>query len=169
VSARSAVKKPGVPSNLSAGASPGDDNDEEARDEATAYLQDLKERLQKAENDAEERQKQNDVLHARLDEALHEQAKLEERTHEEEERVEGLENEKRELTRQQRELESIYEAERVQTMKEKEAAQNKEEELQDTIQRLKETMAMKNVQNSDGEEGQLSRACKSSFALKVKP
>jgi chromosome segregation ATPase len=140
-----------------------DADDDEARDEAAAYLQDLKDRLQKAEHDAEERQKQIDVLRSRLDDALQEQSKLEERAHEEEERVEALENEKRELTRQHRELEQIYEAERAQTMKEKEATQAREEELQETIQRLKETMAMKNVQ-SDSEEGNVSRTCKYSTA-----
>ncbi|ORY07534.1 hypothetical protein BCR34DRAFT_19042 [Clohesyomyces aquaticus] len=154
VSARAAVRKPGAPSALSSQVDSGDDD---AREEAAAYLQDLKERLQKAELEAEERQKQVEVLNSRLDDALKEQAQLEERAHEEEEKVEALENEKRELTRQQRELESIYEAERAQTMKEKEDAQNKEEEMHETIQRLKETMAMKNVQSSDGEEGHLSR------------
>ncbi|KAF2477829.1 uncharacterized protein BDR25DRAFT_338564 [Lindgomyces ingoldianus] len=154
VSARAAVRKPGAPSALS---SQVDDGGDDAREEAAAYLQDLKERLQKAESEAEERQKQVDVLNSRLDDALKEQAQLEERAHEEEEKVEVLENEKRELTRQQREFEGIYEAERAQTMKDKEEAQAKEEEMQETIQRLKETMAMKNVQNSDGEEGHLSR------------
>lgn len=137
------------------------DGDEDAREEAAAYLADLKERLQKAETEAEERQKQIEVLNARLDDALKEQAKLEERAHEEEEKAESLENEKRELTRQHRELESIYEAERAQTMKEKEEAHTRQEELQETIQRLKETMASKNIQGSDGEEGKLSRTCES--------
>ncbi|KAF2115192.1 hypothetical protein BDV96DRAFT_493178 [Lophiotrema nucula] len=157
VSARAAVRKPGAPSGLSTSSSQVDGADDDAREEAAAYVQDLKDRLQKVEIDADERQKQIDVLNSRLDDALSEQAKLEERAHEEEERVEGLENEKRELTRQHRELEGIYEAERAQTMKEKEEFQTKEEELQETIQRLKETMAMKNVQSSDGEEGHLSR------------
>lgn len=164
LSARSAARKPGSTSNLSMNTtSQADAQSDEARDEAAAFLQDLKERLQKAETDAEERQKQIEVLNSRLDEASKEQARLEERAHEEEERVESLENEKRELTRQHRELEGIYEAERAQTMKEKEEAQNKEEELQDTIQRLKETVASsKNAaSSSDGEEGHLSRTRKS--------
>ncbi|PSN64659.1 hypothetical protein BS50DRAFT_498329 [Corynespora cassiicola Philippines] len=156
----SRTRSPGSTSNLSMNTtSQADAQSDEARDEAAAFLQDLKERLQKAETDAEERQKQIEVLNSRLDEASKEQARLEERAHEEEERVESLENEKRELTRQHRELEGIYEAERAQTMKEKEEAQNKEEELQDTIQRLKETVAnSKNAaSSSDGEEGHLSR------------
>ena len=89
-----------------------------------------------------------------------EQAKLEERAHEEEEKVESLENEKREATRQHRELEAIYEAERAQAMKEKEGTQAREEELQETIQRLKETMATKNVQGVEEGEAPLSRTCK---------
>jgi hypothetical protein len=125
-------------------------------------LQDLKERLQKAEGEAEERQKLVEVLNAKLDDALGEQAKLEERAHEEEEKVESLENEKRELTRQHRELEGIYEAERAQVMKDKEETQTREEEMQGTIQRLKETMATKHMPTGEPEEEpQISRACKS--------
>ncbi|KAF2739490.1 hypothetical protein EJ04DRAFT_508769 [Polyplosphaeria fusca] len=157
VSARAAVRKPGAPSTLSTSSSQVDGADEEARDEAAAYLQDLKDRLQKAETAADENRKQVEVLNTKLDDAIHEQAKLEERAHEEEEKVEGLENEKRELTRQQRELESIYEAERAQTIKEKEEWNSKEEDMHETIQRLKETMAMKNGPTTDGEEGHLSR------------
>ncbi|KAF2195292.1 hypothetical protein K469DRAFT_649063 [Zopfia rhizophila CBS 207.26] len=157
ISARAAVRKPGAPSSLSQSSSQVNGPDDDAQEEAAAYLHDLKERLQKAESEADERQKQIDVLNSRLDDALQEQSRLEERAHEEEEKVEALENAKRELTRQHRELEAIYEAERAQTMKEKEESQGKEEELQGTIQRLKETMAMKNVQTSDGEESNLSR------------
>ncbi|EOA84834.1 uncharacterized protein SETTUDRAFT_90274 [Exserohilum turcica Et28A] len=146
VSARAAVKKPA--SSLS-NASQADAASDEARDEQAALLQDLKDRLQKAESEAEERQKQVEVLSTRLDDALAEQAKLEERAHEEEEKVEALENEKRELTRQQRELESIYEAERAQAMKEKEETQSREEDMQSTIQRLKETMTTKNAPSSE--------------------
>jgi hypothetical protein len=74
--------------------------------------------------------------------------------------VESLENEKREITRQHRELEGIYEAERAQAMKEKESTQTREEELQETIQRLKDTMATKNVSGVEDGEAPLSRACR---------
>jgi hypothetical protein len=157
VSARAAVRKPAASSNLT---SQVDTSDDDAREEQATFLQDLKERLQKAEVDAEERQKHIEVLNARLDEALQEQAKLEERAHEEEEKVEALENTKKELTRQHRELEGIYEAERVQSMKEKEGVQTREEEFQATIQRLKETMASKSIQ-PEGDEEHVLRACKS--------
>jgi len=133
--------------------------DEEAREETAALIHELKERLQKAETVSEEYQIQIEVLHSRMDDALKEQARLEERVHEEEERVEGLENDKRESVRQQRELEAIYEAERATSMKEKEEAQLREEMLQETIQRLKETLAMKDIRAGEGEEGRLSRTC----------
>jgi len=152
VSARSAVKKPAAPSNLGGNASQTDTSDEDAREEQAAYLQDLKERLEKAESEVEERHKQVKVLNSQLDEALQEQAKLEERAHEEEEKVESLENVRRELTRQHRELEGIYEAERVQAMKEKESTQSREEALQETIQRLKEAMASKSLQPEGDED-----------------
>lgn len=163
VSARAAVKKPAASSNLSSSASQADASDDDAREEQAAFLQDLKDRLEKAEIEAFERKKQVEVLNSKLDEALLEQAKLEERAHEEEEKVESLENVKRELTRQHRELEAIYEAERVQAMKEKEETQTREEELQETIQRLKETMASKNLQ-PDSEEEHVSRGGKSSHS-----
>jgi chromosome segregation ATPase len=121
-------------------------------------LQDLKDRLQKAESEAEERQKLVEVLNARLDDALTEQAKLEERAHEEMEKVESLENAKSELIRKHRELEGIT----AQIMKEKEETQTREEEMQGTIQRLKETMATKHMSTGDFEEEQhMSRTCKS--------
>ncbi|OAL01375.1 hypothetical protein IQ06DRAFT_335687 [Phaeosphaeriaceae sp. SRC1lsM3a] len=157
VSARAAVRKPAAPSTLSSNASQADTSDDDAREEQAAYLQELKDRLQKAETDAEERQKQIGVLNARLDEALKEQAALEERAHEEEEKVESLENVKREITRQHRELEGIYEAERVQAMKDKEETQSREEDLRETIQRLKESLSSKHIQ-SEGEEDHVSRA-----------
>lgn len=145
------MKKPTTPSTLSRASSRAEGPTPDSQDEQAIYVQDLKERLQKAEAEAEERQKQIDVFHARLNEAHHEQARLEERAHEEEEKAESLENEKRELMRQHRELEAIYEAERAQTMKEKEDTQTREEELHETIQRLKETMAAKNVPASEAE------------------
>lgn len=154
VSARAAARKPAASSNLAAQA---DSTDDDAREEQAVYLADLKERLQNAESELEDRQKQVKVLNAKLDEALQEQAKLEERAHEEEEKVESLENVKRELTRQHRELEGIYEAERAQVMKEKEETQAREEELQETIQRLKESLASKSGQ-PDSEDDHVSRA-----------
>ncbi|KAK7550167.1 hypothetical protein IWX49DRAFT_237346 [Phyllosticta citricarpa] len=142
MSARAAVKRPGASSlTKDSPPPPVDTAEEDAKAEAAALINDLKEQLQKAEASSEEYKKQIEVLKARLDEAIQDQAKLEERVHEEEERVEGLENEKRETVRQRRELEGIYEAERAAAMKEKEQAQAREDELQEVIQRLKDQIA----------------------------
>ncbi|KAH9900259.1 hypothetical protein F4778DRAFT_167437 [Xylariomycetidae sp. FL2044] len=122
--------------------------DAEARAETVALIDDLKERLQKADSSSEQYRKQADVLQSRLDDALKEQAKLEERVHESEEQIESLRNEKRDAARQMREMEAIYEAERSSMMKEKEEMSNREEEMQTVINRLKDTI---NQRNADDE------------------
>lgn len=97
------------------------------------------------------------MLQSRLNDALKEQGRLEERLHEEEERVEGLENDKRESLRQKRELEAIYEAERAAVIKDKDATHAREEELQAIIQRLKESLAQKESRPGMADDGRLSR------------
>lgn len=124
-------------------------------------MDDLKERLQKAELASEEFQKQALVLQTRLDDALKEQGKLEDRIHEDEERFEMVENEKRESQRQLNELERIFEAERVTVMKDKEESQSREEELEEVIQRLKENLAQKDARLGTDEDGRLPRQCES--------
>lgn len=137
----------------------------DAKAEAAAVIDDLRERLQKAEVAAEEAQKQHAVTQARLDETSKEHNSIEESMHEQEERLEQLEMEKKESVRQRREFEAIYEAERAQSMKEKEELQVREEELRDTIQRLKETMAQKEMRGEDERRQSISRACTSSHLL----
>jgi septal ring factor EnvC (AmiA/AmiB activator) len=117
---------------------------------------DLKEQLQQAEHASEEYKKQIEVLQSRLDDAVQEQGKLEDKLHEEEERVEGLENDKREGIRQRRELESIYEAERAAAMKEREATQAREEEFQSILQRMRDSLSQK-VSRPGPDEGRISR------------
>jgi chromosome segregation ATPase len=155
ISARAAVKKPTVVAGAKAV------KDEEARTSASALIEDLKARLQKAEETSEEYRKQVEVLQLRLDDALKEQGKLEERLHEEEERIEGLDNEKRESVRQRQDLERIYEAERAAVIKDKEASQAREEELQEIIQRLKDCLTERDTLRPGlGEDGRVSRTRK---------
>lgn len=75
---------------------------------------------------------------------------MEEKSHELEELIETLRNEKREATRQIREMESIYEAERSSILKEKEEMANKEEEMQAVIQRLKDSLAQRTNAEDEG-------------------
>jgi hypothetical protein len=159
VSARAAVQQR-RDSPLSNGGSTAADTEREeaARAETIALLDDLKERLAKAEGASESYKKTADVLQVRLDDALGEQARLEEKCHEYEEQVETLQNERREAARQMREMEAIYEAERSAMTKEKEDMANREEEMQMIIQRLKDSLAQRSSNGDD--ELRPSRHCK---------
>ncbi|KAL9093508.1 MAG: hypothetical protein Q9165_003903 [Trypethelium subeluteriae] len=152
VSAKAAVRKPGGASNLSNSTSVLDDEvEQDARAEMLALVEDLKERLRKTEEASEEYRRQVEVMQARLDESHKEQGRFEEKSHEDEEQLEGLMNEKRDLTKQKRELENIYEAERASWMKEKDEAAAREEELQQSLQRVRENLAVKEVKTLDVE------------------
>ncbi|KAG9240596.1 hypothetical protein BJ878DRAFT_525294 [Calycina marina] len=154
MAARGAMQRPGAgASKVSSSNVPGTDDDD-TRAETVAVLDDLKERLRMTETASERFQRQASVLQMRLDESTHEQSKLEDRQHESDERIESLENEKRDALRQKREMESIYEAERSSMTKEREESANREEEMQTIIQRLKDSLSQRN--NVD-EESRLSR------------
>lgn len=123
-------------------------------------MDELKERLRMSEIRADQFQKETEVLQSRLEDALQEQVKLEDRLHEEEERIESLENEKRDAARQMREMGAIYEAERTSMTKEKEEMGNREEEMQAIIQRLKESLSQKANGDDDARsEGRGFRHC----------
>lgn len=157
MSARGVMQRPGVgSSNLSTNTVTSEVEDD-ARAETIALLEDLKERLRQAEIKSDQFQKHAEVLQSRLDEAIQEQGKLEDRLHEGEEQLEVLQNEKREDSRQRREMESIYEAERLAMTKEKEDMANREEEMQTVIQRLKDSL---NQRSNIDEESRTSRHCK---------
>jgi chromosome segregation ATPase len=151
------MQRPGAGASNLSSSSAASDAEDDARAETVALLDDLKERLGNTETLSEQFQKQAQVLQSRLDEALQEQGKLEDRLHENEERLETLENDKRDALRQKREMEAIYEAERSSMTKEREEMSNREEEMQTIIQRLKDSLSQRS--NVD-EESRLSRRCK---------
>ena len=135
-------------------------SDEEARAQNAALIEELREQLQKAETASEQYQKQLGVLQMRLDEAVSEQSKLEDQSHERDTRIEALSNEVREQARQIRDLEQTHEMERNAMLKDKEQQTSREEELQATIQRLKELLAQKDARiNNESERHQVSRSC----------
>jgi hypothetical protein len=148
------MSRPNATSHLS-NSSAASDAEDDARAETVALLDDLKERLRKTEMVSEQFQKQAQVLQSRLDEAISEQGKLEDRLHENEEKLEALENEKRDALRQKREMETIYEAERSSMTKEREDAANREEEMQIIIQRLKDSLNQR--VNGDDDNSRSSR------------
>ncbi|KAF6839592.1 m serotype [Colletotrichum plurivorum] len=149
VSARAAVAARRDSLKAPAGAA-NSEAEEAARAETVALLDDLKERLSKAEISSEQYRKQAEVLQTRLDDALKESAKLEEKVHETEEQIETLRNEKRDAAKKMREMEAIYEAERSSMTKEKEEMSNREEEMQTIIQRLKDTLSQRMANDEDG-------------------
>ncbi len=151
------MQRPGAGASNLSSSSAASDAEDDSRAETVALLDDLKERLRNTESMSEQFQKQAQVLQSRLDEALQEQGKLEDRLHESEERLETLENEKRDALRQKREMEAIYEAERSSMTKEREEMSNREEEMQTIIQRLKDSLTQRS--NTD-EESRLSRRCR---------
>lgn len=112
-------------------------------------MDDLRERLSKAEMSSEEYRKQAEVLQARFDDVTKDQIKYEEQCHELEEQAEALRNETREATRKIKETELIYEAERSSMVKEKEEMANKEEELQMVIARLKDQLNQQKMASED--------------------
>lgn len=142
LSARSAARKP---------------NDATSTDQLRAELQpridDLTTRLQASEQAHDSSQKATLTLQQRLDEALKEQTLLEETVHEQREKMEELENSRKESLRAKRELESIYETERVSSLREREAAGEREEEMQASMRRMKETIATREMRASLGDSG----------------
>lgn len=129
---------------------PADPADDDAKAELQVKLDELQEKWQASERAHEDAQKQAAVLQVKLDEALREQSVLEDSVHESSERIEELENERKESVRARRELEQIYENERVAAVKEKEEAQTREEELQRSMQRMKETLAQRELRDRGG-------------------
>lgn len=163
VSARAAARKPGR-SNLSVSSVPKlantDSSDDDARAQNAALIEELKEQLQKAETASEQYQRQLGVLQMRLDEAVTEQGKLEDQAHEKDSKIEALTTEIREHARQVRDIEQAHEQERNAMLQDKEQQTSREEELQATIQRLKETIAQRDIRVNTDTDKNISRSCK---------
>lgn len=149
VSARAAARKPATTNEA--------DND--AKAEMQVKMEELQEQLRQAEENSAEVQKQAAVLQVKLDDALKETSMMEEHMHEHTERINDLENEKKESLRARREMEQIYESERAAFMKEREETQSKEEEMQASMQRMKETLAQREMRAGldDSSKPNLSR------------
>ncbi|EAW06416.1 uncharacterized protein ACLA_081000 [Aspergillus clavatus NRRL 1] len=169
VSARAAARKPGR-SSLSVSNVPkvaSDSSEEEARAQNAALIEDLKQQLQKAESASEQYRKQLGVLQMRLDEAISEQGKLEDQGHERDSKIEALNGEIRDHVRQIRDLEQAHEMERNAMLQEKEQHASREEEMQATIQRLKESLAQKEMRINADNDKNISRS--SSFRNRSSP
>lgn len=153
LSARGSVRRPGqAPRAESSRAS------EESKAETSALIEDLKQQLRKAETASEEYQKEAAVLQSRLDDALDDHTKLEESAQENVNRIEVLERERHDSMRKYRDLETAFEHDKVASMREKEEAMHREQELTDTVQRLKESLSNRDKRGSLDGESLLTRA-----------
>ena len=121
----------------------GDVSEEEARAENASLMEELKNRLQKAETASEEYQRQLSMLQNRLNDTLLEQGALEDRLQEGIGKIEMLENDKSQAAREKREMEYQFDAERMAVMKDKEEQKMVEDELQSVNQRLKDALAQR--------------------------
>lgn len=152
--ARTRSVRAGTPVSARAAAARREGNasnaDADARAEASAAAEDLQKRLESEEKQSEQYKKQIDVLQSKLDDSVKDSAKFEEKVHEYEEQIEALKNERKDATRQIREMETIYETEKSSILKEKEEMANKEEEMQTIIQRLKDSLAQRTNVEDDG-------------------
>ena len=163
-SARATTKRPGPgPTNLSSNdmsTASEDVSEDDAKAETAAVIDELKNRLLKAETASGEYQRQLAILQMRLDESQDDHGRLEERMHEDNERMQALEKEKGEVLRQNRDVEALLDSERMAMEKENNEHNAREEGLLSTIQRLKETLAQRDMRmNLDGDR-RLSRSCK---------
>jgi hypothetical protein len=153
VSARAAARKPTLTNEA----------DNEARAEMLARMEELQEQLRQAEENSADVQKQASVLQAKLDEALKEQGIMEETVHEHIERINDLENEKKQSDKARRDMEQIYESERAAFTKEREETQTKEEEMQAAMQRMKESLAQREMRTNLDDGGKPNVSRNSSF------
>ncbi|EAS35678.2 uncharacterized protein CIMG_01032 [Coccidioides immitis RS] len=164
VSARAAARRPPGRSNLSMSSvprnfmNPNNVPDDDAKAANSTLIGELRQQVQKAETVSDQYRKQLGVLQMRLDDAVGEQTRFEEQAHEKDGKINSLHDEVKELSRQLREMEQAYETERTAMMKDKEAHAAREEELQSTIQRLKETISQKDLRMNVENDRNLSRS-----------
>lgn len=165
--ARANVKKPSPNTSfLNTNANVSDEaSEDDARAENNALMDELRERVQKAESASEEYQRQLSILHARLGESMQDQAKLEDRVNENEAKANHLEDEKVMLLRQKREMDRQIESERTAMLQDKAQHKAREDEQQSVVQRLKETLAQRELKASPEDDNCMSRSCKYSISL----
>ena len=123
-------------------------SEDDARAEHVSLMDELRSRVQKAETASEEYQRQLNLLQARLDESQQEQGKLEDRLHQSNMNIEELESDRALSTRQRREMQDLYEAERTSMLKDRAEQKTKEDELLSANQRLKESLTQRETRNN---------------------
>lgn len=153
------MKRPSPNANMNFNVS-DDPSEEDARAENITIMDELKSRMRKAETASEDYQRQLNLLQTRLDDSLSHQAKLEDQMAEDSGKMEELESARLQESRQKRDLEANFEAERMAFMRDKSEQKLKQEELELVIQRLKDTWAQREARYSVDEDRGLPKSRK---------
>lgn len=130
----------------------GETSEDDARAEHISLMDELRDRVRKAETASEEYQRQLNLLQARLEDSQHEQGQVEDRLYQSNVSLEELESDRAQAMRQKREMQDLYDAERTAMLKDQADYKTREEELLSANQRLKEALAQREMKNS-GEDG----------------
>ena len=104
-------------------------------------MENLKKSLKTADIMVEENQAQLSILQKKYDDLMKEHGKLEEQFGDTTQKLGELEAKRKEDSRSVREMANLYESERMSMLRDREEGNQREEELRRSIQRLKETMA----------------------------
>ncbi|KIX05898.1 uncharacterized protein Z518_03871 [Rhinocladiella mackenziei CBS 650.93] len=113
---------------------------EETKSANAQLIADLKEQVHRAEQASEQYKKQLEGMQQRLDEAATEQTASEERDYQRQTELDRLKAEIKDLTRQCRELELIYNEDKQAFLQDRERQASKEADLQAVIGRLNEAL-----------------------------
>lgn len=117
------------------------EKEENTRSENTALVENLKKSLKTAELIAEENQAQLAILQNRYDGLFKEHGALEDRLGDTTQKLGELEARRKDDSKSVRDMANLYESERTSMLRDREEASQREEELRRSVQRLKETMA----------------------------
>lgn len=139
-----------------------DASEDDARAQNNALMEELRTRVEKAEEASEEYQRQLSLLETKFDESMREHGKLEERLHESGTKIDDLEDERMMSIRQKRETERLFESERAAMLQDKAEQRTREDEQRNVIQRLKESLAQRELKAKPEDPSlSLSRSCES--------
>lgn len=123
-------------------------------------MDELRERLRRAEIAAEEYQRQLSIMQEQLKDSMQDYGNLEEQLHESQLKVDNMEVEKLSWMREKNQLEKDFDAERVVFMAGQAEAQKREEDMQHSMKRLKENFAQRELRMTVDPSQTLSRSCK---------
>ena len=146
ISARAAARRPAPRSSTHSGGlskSIEPTADEHERAEHTQLIEDLKQQLQRAEIASEHYQKELELAKIRLNEVTEQRDDLEDQITHKDMALEAGELNVKEILRQQQDVELSLEAEKKMLLDERDDQRSKEQELQDIIYRLNETIRCK--------------------------